>query len=42
MTTVSARPTKGDAQWICAGCGKHWVVASLARECEAKHERGEW
>ena len=33
-------PEERDAQWICADCGAIYVVPSLARDCEAKHERG--
>lgn len=24
-------------QWTCRTCGRNWPVATLARECEAKH-----
>ncbi len=25
--------------WACAVCGQQWAIPSLARLCEAKHER---
>lgn len=29
-----------DEDWNCSECGKRYVVVSLARECERKHEEG--
>lgn len=25
--------------WACRHCGRHFVVQSLARDCERKHEK---
>lgn len=33
--------TEYDDQWVCGYCGKTWVVPSLARRCEAKHDEEE-
>lgn len=27
--------------WVCGYCGKFYVVPSLARDCERKHEQQE-
>jgi hypothetical protein len=29
-------------RWICALCGKRYVVTSLARDCEEKHLQSEY
>lgn len=34
-------PEEHDAQWICGYCRQTWVVPSLARQCESKHEEEE-
>lgn len=30
-------PITHDNQWTCRVCGKQWVVATLARDCERSH-----
>lgn len=34
-------PDEFDAQWVCAYCNRTYVVPSMARHCEAKHEEKE-
>lgn len=30
-------PVTADNQWTCRLCGHEYVVAALARDCEARH-----
>lgn len=42
MTTMTPTPSQvccGHPENHCGTCGKHWPVTTLARDCEAKHER---
>lgn len=34
-------PEEHDAQWVCGYCEATYVVPSLARLCETKHEMDE-
>lgn len=39
--TGALSETERDALWTCQTCGRRWVVPSLARDCETRHEREE-